>query len=78
MAAALENALAALGVPCAVEAEQRLAVLRPKVQGSTFAQPAMRARIVALALEHGFTHVAVDLADVHTTGERAGAVVSGD
>jgi hypothetical protein len=77
-AAALESALASLGVPCAVEAEQRLAVLRPKVQGSSFAKPAVRARIVALALEHGFTHIALDLADIHTTGERAGAVVSGD
>ena len=68
-AATLERALASLGVPCAVEAEQRLAILRPKVQGSSFAKPAVRARIVAL-----------DLADVHTTGEgeRAGAVVSGD
>ena len=77
-AAALESALTSLGVPCAVEADQRLAVLRPKVQGSGFAKPAVRARIVALALEHGFTHVALDLADIHTTGERTGAVVSGD
>ena len=77
-AAALESALTSLGVPCVVEAEQRLAVLRPKVQGSSFATPAVRARIVALALEHGFTHVALDLTDIHTRGERAGAVVSGD
>lgn len=79
-AAALESALASLGVPCAVEADHRLAVLRPKALegGSSFAKPAVRARIVALALEHGFTHVALDLADVDTTGERAGAVVSGD
>ena len=77
-AAALETALASLGLPCTVEAEQRLAVLRPKVDGSSFSPTALRARIVALALEHGFTHVALDLADVHTTGERAGAAVSGD
>ena len=77
-AATLESALASLGVPCVVEAEQRLAILRPTVHGSSFAKPAVRARIVALALEHGFTHVALDLADVQTTGERAGAVVSGD
>jgi predicted kinase len=77
-AAALEAALASLGVPCAVDAEQRLAVLRPTVSATNFAQPAMRARIVALAQEHGFTHVALDLADVHSKGERRGAVVSGD
>ena len=76
-AAALENALASLGVPCIVEAQQRLAVLRPKVNGSSFAPPAVRARIVALALEHGFTHVALELADVHSSGERTGAAVSG-
>ena len=78
MAAALEKALVSLGLPCGVEAEQRLAILRPKVQASSFAQPAVRARIVALALEHGFTHVALDLADIHSTGERTGAVVSVD
>ena len=77
-AAALESALASLGVPCTVEAEQRLAVLRPKVDGSAFAPRAVRARIVAVALEHGFTHVALDLADFHTTEERTGAAVSGD
>ena len=76
-AAALEIALASLGVPCTVEAEQRLAVLRAKVDGSSLAPPAVRARIVALALEHGFTHVALDLADVHLSGERRGAAVSG-
>ena len=77
-AAALEGALASLGVPCTVEAEQRLAILRPKVSGTNFAQAAMRARIVALAQEHGFTHVALDLGDVHSNGERRGAAVSGD
>ena len=77
-AAALETALASLGLPCLVEAEQRLAVLRLKVDGRSFAAPEIRARIVALALEHGFTHVALDLADVHTRGERPGAAVSGD
>lgn len=77
-AAALESALASLGVPCTVEARQRLAVLRPKVDSSSFAPAAVRAKIVAMALEHGFTHVALDLADVHTTGERTGAAVSGD
>lgn len=77
-AAALENALASLGLPCSVEAEQRLAILRPKLSGINFAQPEVRARIVAMAQEHGFTHVALDLADVHSKGERRGAVVSGD
>ena len=77
-AAALETALASLGLPCLVEAEQRLAVLRLKVDGRSFAAPAIRARIVALALEHGFTHVALDLADVHSKAERRGAAVSGD
>ena len=76
--AAMESALASLGLPCTVEAEERLAILRPKLSGINFAQPAVRARIVALAQEHGFTHVALDLADVHLKGERRGAVVSGD
>ena len=78
MTTSLEDALAALGVPCAVDVEQRLAILRPMPHATGFTQLATRTRIVALAREHGFTHVALDLADIDTTGERTGAVVSGD
>ena len=77
-AAALEHALAALGVPCVVEAQERLAVLRPSTDAAILADPAVRAQVVALAMHHGFTHVAVELANLATAEERTGATVSGN
>lgn len=77
-AESLELALAAVGVPCSVEPHQRLAVLRPSADGPSLVEESLRARVVALATEHGFTHVALDLTDTSADRERAGAAVSGD
>lgn len=72
------TALADLGAPCALDVEGRLAVLRPIAPHAWVSDAETRGRVVALALTHGFTHVALDLADLHLGGERAGAPVSGD
>jgi hypothetical protein len=62
-AAGLEEALALVGIPCRVEARDRLAVI---TLGSPNANPALlsreaRARALALARAHGFTHMALEL-----------------
>lgn len=77
-AASLEEALSALGVQCAVEGSERFAVLRESRPVSALADEMVRARVVALALAHGFTHVAVELIPMATAGERTRAVISGD
>jgi len=69
----LAVALRALGVECDVEAREKLAVIIPSAGGATFADEATRLRVVRLAREHGFTHVAVEL-----IGESAGAPVLRD
>jgi hypothetical protein len=76
--AALGRALAAVGFPCAVAADERVAILHPRGDRDALADVAFRTRIVAIAREHGFTHVALDLTDSDQPGERAGAVVPGD
>jgi hypothetical protein len=58
---ALRAALQAAGVRCDVEAEERLALLRPLGDMRAFADPALRRTVTRLALEHGFTHVALEL-----------------
>ncbi len=58
-AGALADALRAAGLRVSVEARDRLAVLT--ADPATFADPSWRERAVALAREHGFTHVAVEL-----------------
>lgn len=62
-AAALEAALHAAGMPCGVEARETLAVLTIAAAASRFADDALRRRALALAREHGFTHVALELLD---------------
>lgn len=74
---ALETALAALGHPCVVEAHERMAVLRPTHGSQPLTDDALRRRVVSLATECGFTHVAVELTDDSLEQERAGAAVSG-
>jgi hypothetical protein len=61
-AAALEHALAAAGLPCAVEGRDRLAVLvaDPPV-AAALAGAAAREQAVRLAAAHGFTHLALEL-----------------
>lgn len=69
-ARALEQALAAEGIGCTIQLRDRLAVLTPLDDRSRellcAAEP--RRAAVALAVEHGFTHLALELA-----GEAAGA-----
>ena len=60
-AAQLEHALAADGLRWEVEARGRLAVLRVSGETSALGDADVRARIVALAREHGFTHAALEL-----------------
>ena len=76
-ATSLSTALATLGHPCEVEAHERMAVLRPAPGAAFLADAALRARVVSLAADHGFTHVAVELME-SLDRERAGAPVSGD
>ena len=61
-AAALEDALRALGVDCFVEAHGRLAVVVPR-GAVDFTDPARRQAALRLVTEHGFTHLALELVD---------------
>lgn len=61
-AAALEAALAAIGVHGRVEAEGPLAILSLS-DGSLLVDVATREAVVALATQHGFSHVALELTD---------------
>lgn len=59
MSERLQETLRAAGFPCAVESHERLAIVIP--EGSGHSAAANRRRIVDLAREAGFTHVAVEL-----------------
>jgi hypothetical protein len=59
--AALGHALLARGIRASVEARGSLAVLLPLSDPDAFADAAVRDQVLALAREHGFTHVAVEL-----------------
>ena len=61
-AAALAEALEAHGIACDVEARDTLAVLVPRAEADALSTPEGRELTVRLAREHGFTHVAVELA----------------
>ena len=61
-AAALATAIAKLGVDCALEVRGGLALLLPTPEGATaLQQDESRRAVLALAKEHGFTHVAIEL-----------------
>ena len=61
-AAALASALAALGFPCHVEPRSALALLSMSADDAArLAASPDRAAALALAKEHGFTHVAVEI-----------------
>ena len=57
----LREALGGLAVDARVEARDRLAVLQPRTAADARRAGEERARIAALAAEHGFTHVALEL-----------------
>ena len=63
-AGALERALVASGIACAVDGHGTLAVLVPRGDAiARLASPAARDAVQAMAREHGFTHAAVELTD---------------
>lgn len=61
MTSLIAEALRPLGLDCDVERRETLAVLVPRGCLPSLADRSLRERIVALAREHGFTHVAVEL-----------------
>jgi hypothetical protein len=61
-ARALAEALRGLGVACAVEPRQALAIITVDAgSAASLATLYRRQAILAMAKEHGFTHVAVEL-----------------
>jgi len=61
--AGLVAALDALGIACVVEARAALAVIRPdRGDIPRLASDALRREVLAQGRQHGFTHVAVELA----------------
>jgi hypothetical protein len=73
---ALTTALSAEGLACVVEGRAGMAVLSvPSALLAEMASPERRARVLAIARELGFSHVAVELAD---DAAQARATVSRD
>jgi hypothetical protein len=62
-ATGLALALTALGLPCMVEAHERLAVIVPTAAVPDLVDAKMRREVQSLATAHGFTHVALDLGE---------------
>lgn len=79
-AAALGAALADWGIAAAVEARDRLAVIDPLAGADIDLLTTERARVVALAAAHGFSHVALDVtpAGGGATPALTNAALSGD
>ena len=73
-AASLAAAVAALGIQCSLEARGGLALLMPAPASVERLQdPDTRRAVLALAREHGFTHVGIELpSDRPGTGEKGG------
>ena len=67
-AASLREALAALGLRGVVEERGALAVLSLEGDGAPLRDPAIRARALAITSEHGFTHLALEVADARSVG----------
>lgn len=62
-AEALRQALAALGLRGVVEARGALAILSVDGDPAPLRDPEIRARAVAIATEHGFTNLALEVSD---------------
>ena len=60
-AATLEAGLRALGITCAVEAHERLAVIIPTGDTTMLEDARIRRAAMALLPAHGFTHLALEL-----------------
>jgi hypothetical protein len=71
-AATLAAAIAALGVQCSLEARGGLVLLMPVAASvAKLQEPETRRAVLALAREHGFTHVGIELpGDQRGAGER--------
>jgi hypothetical protein len=67
-AESLREALAALGLRCAVEERGALAVLSLEGDAALLRDPVIRARALAITSEHGFTHLALEVADARSVG----------
>jgi hypothetical protein len=71
-ASALAAAIAELGVQCVLEARGGLALMLPTQPGVEKLQdPDTRRAVLALARQHGFTHVAIELPHDGRDGETA-------
>jgi hypothetical protein len=60
-----------MGLRCSVEAWDALAVAIPEADERAFENPEVRRRAIALAREHGFAHLAVELRDAGNDAARA-------
>lgn len=60
-AESLRQALAALGIHGSVEARGALAILSVEGDIAQLRDPEMRARVLGLASEHGFTNLALEV-----------------
>ena len=67
----LERALGALGIRGRIEARDGLAVLVAPDALAPLADAALRRRAAAVAREHGFTHLALELPDEGEGGANA-------
>jgi hypothetical protein len=79
-ATALATAISELGIRCSLEARGGLAILLPVSSSIEVLQSAeTRRAVLALARQHGFTHVAIELpSDRRGAGREANAPLPGD
>ncbi len=63
-AAELQSALLAAGLPAEVEGRARLALVQASDAAASRAIAARRADVMALAIAHGFSHVALEVRPV--------------
>jgi hypothetical protein len=74
---ALEGALAERGLVCRVESRSGLAVLiADQATVAALGDAELRRAALALAREHGFSHVAIELRSDASAGSRSDAPVS--
>ena len=64
-AAGLRAALVAAGLPAEVEGRERLALVRAADVTGSRAIAARRAEVTALAITHGFSHVALEIGSTY-------------
>lgn len=62
-APALEAALRQIGLSCTVTADGPVALVRVAPDDTALGEPATRRAAVALAAEHGFRNIALEVAD---------------